>query len=117
MNDDRRRWSRLRKVALSPVRGTPLGLLALLAAGATLAGCSQPGADAAADGPPALAAGKGAIAGLLVDDRYRPLHLTDAPQADYEAEGFILVVETGATVTSDVTGEFTVHDPIGDNCH
>jgi len=84
----------------------------VLAAAVTGAGCaSHAAAPAAVGGTTApLAEGKGAIAGLLVDDRYRPLHLTDTPQGEYDAKGFVLVVETGATVRSGTDGTFTVAD-------
>lgn len=87
----------------------PVVAMALLAACAALAGCAD-GDAKGADGSAGLAAGKGAIAGLLVDDRYRPIHLTETPTAEFQASGFILVVETGQTVTSDADGEFTVTD-------
>jgi hypothetical protein len=94
-----------------------LALAVLMAAApALVAGCAAPAAgDADADGAgpakqPPLQAGKGAIQGLLVDDRYRPLHLTDEPQGEYDAAGFILVVETGESVRSDADGVFQVLD-------
>lgn len=90
---------------------------ALAALAAALAGCAG-GADGAADaggalgadGRPELAAGLGAIAGLLVDDRYRPLHLTDEPKGEYDVPGSILVVETGGQVATAADGTFTVVD-------
>ena len=86
-----------------------VGFVMLLAVCTALAGCA--GAPGGAGGElPELSAGKGAIAGLLVDDRYRPLHLVEQPTAEFEAAGFLLVVETGATVTTDANGEFTVTD-------
>lgn len=87
------------------------GWLAALVASALLAGCAAgPSASGDPEALPALSAGKGAIAGLLVDDRYRPLRLTQTPEAEFEAAGFLLVVETGERVTTDGNGEFTVLD-------
>lgn len=84
-------------------------LAAGLLVATALAGCSGGAeADAPAGERPALASGRGAIAGLLVDDRYRPLHLTDEPAGPYDVPGFILVVETGEQVATDVDGVFTV---------
>lgn len=86
--------------------------LAILAT--LLSGCNGPEGTAAAPPDPSdrpeLAVGKGAIAGLLVDDRYRPLRLTATPEGEYDAAGFILVVETGQQVLSDAEGVFTVVD-------
>lgn len=92
----------------------PLRVLAaaVLAAAPLLAGCtaSSGGADPADGERPELAAGMGAIQGLLVDDRYRPLHLTDTPQGEFDAKGFILLVETGATLLSGEDGVFVAVD-------
>ncbi|HUR25849.1 MAG TPA: carboxypeptidase-like regulatory domain-containing protein [Candidatus Thermoplasmatota archaeon] len=83
----------------------------LAAASALTAGCAGGDPDdAPSSAQVELAAGTGAIQGLLVDDRYRPLHLTDQPKGEFQAAGFILVVETGATVTSDADGVFQVLD-------
>jgi hypothetical protein len=53
-----------------------------------------------------LAAGKGAISGLLIDDRYRPIELTDTASSEYQREGFILLQETGEQIQTDENGEF-----------
>ncbi len=82
-------------------RNAILVALAFLIVG--LAGCADSGDSA----PPTdggtddveLQAGKGAIAGLLVDDRFRPI---------VSAE--ILVQEAGATATTNDNGEFTIVD-------
>lgn len=71
------------------------------------AGCSDE--DPAADGR-ALAEGRGAIAGLLVDDRFRPIHLTDTPTSDFDASGFVLLQETGDQASTTVNGEFAFLD-------
>lgn len=79
-----------------------------------LAGCSDDAAptpdDLEPQDRPALAAGKGAIAGLLVDDRFRPLQLTDAPQSEFQFRGFILVQQTGRQVQTDANGVFRLLD-------
>lgn len=54
--------------------------------------------------------GKGAIAGLLVDDRFRPIHLTDDPRTEFQARGFVLLQETGEQVRTTENGEFTLVD-------
>lgn len=77
------------------------------------AGAAEPEAEAlgvGGDASPALAAGKGALLGLLVDDAFRPLRLTDTPSGPYERTGFILVQETGATLQTDASGQFIVLD-------
>ncbi len=72
-----------------------------------LAGCTDgDGGTDAPVSPEGLAAGTGAISGLLVDDRFRPLHLTDEPDGAYERTGFILLSETGATAQTSINGEF-----------
>lgn len=53
-----------------------------------------------------LAAGKGAISGLLIDDRYRPIELTENPTSEFQREGFVLLQETGEQVRTDENGEF-----------
>jgi hypothetical protein len=92
------------------VRTRALATAFLAAAAVLTAGCAggDGGDDLAAQA--SLAAGKGAIQGLLVDDRYRPIHLTDKPAGEFDASGFILVVETGATVTTGPDGVFQVLD-------
>lgn len=57
-----------------------------------------------------LAAGTGGIHGLLVDDRFRPLELTDTPAGEFQREGFILLQELGLTAQSNANGEFTFVD-------
>lgn len=74
-------------------------LAALLLASLALAGCG--GKDAADGGEgiqPALKDGKGAIAGLVIDDVYRPV-----PDA-------LVLLSNGATATSDASGQFSVTD-------
>lgn len=61
-------------------------------------------------GDDVLEAGKGAIEGLLVDDRFRPLHLTQAPQTEFQFEGFLFIPELGLQVETNENGEFTVLD-------
>ncbi len=54
--------------------------------------------------------GKGAIAGLLVDDRFRPIQLTDDPETEFQTTGFILLQETGQQVQTTENGEFSFVD-------
>jgi hypothetical protein len=54
-----------------------------------------------------LQAGRGAVAGLLVDDRFRPIHLVDNPQGEFQTTGFVLLQETGEQVKTNENGEFT----------
>ncbi len=77
--------------------GKPV-LAALLLCTMLLAGCSGGGGNGGGgadptDGP--LKAGKGAISGLLIDDRFRPI-----------PGGTILLTPIGLTQTSDGNGEF-----------
>jgi hypothetical protein len=59
----------------------------------------------------ALQSGRGAIAGLLVDDRFRPIQLTpDAAATEFQAEGFILLQETGQQTRTTQNGEFSFVD-------
>jgi hypothetical protein len=60
-----------------------------------------------------LAEGKGAIAGVLFDDRYRPIHLVPEGEAvsEFQADLFILVQETGPQVLTNENGDFAVLDP------
>ncbi|MGB1697443.1 MAG: carboxypeptidase regulatory-like domain-containing protein [Thermoplasmatota archaeon] len=53
-----------------------------------------------------LKEGKGAIAGLLIDDRFRPIHLTDNPENEFQRDGFVLLQETGKQVQTDENGQF-----------
>jgi hypothetical protein len=77
-------------------------LLATLLAGMALAGCSGddgggPAASGGTTGP--LKAGKGAIAGLVINDVYRPV-----PGA------LVLLQPLGLTATSDASGQFAFTD-------
>ena len=54
--------------------------------------------------------GKGAIAGLLVDDRFRPIQLTSDPETEFQTDGFILLQETGSQVQTTENGEFSFLD-------
>jgi hypothetical protein len=55
-----------------------------------------------------LAEGTGAIAGLLVDDRFRPIQLTDGVAAtQFQARGFVLLQETGQETRTTQNGEFS----------
>jgi hypothetical protein len=75
----------------------------------TLAGCS--GDAPPGDGPIRIEEGRGAIAGLLVDDRFRPIHLTaDEPTTEFQARGFVLLQETGEQVLTSQNGEFSFSD-------
>ena len=80
---------------------------ALVAVG--LAGCAEDGTDptpVVPTDPSELEEGTGAIAGILVDDRFRPIHLTDDPQTEFAAAGFVLLQETGEQVQTTENGEF-----------
>ncbi|MEA3144327.1 MAG: Carboxypeptidase regulatory-like domain [Thermoplasmata archaeon] len=71
-------------------------LLAVLLLAPALAGCGGKGGGTGTEtGKPALQEGKGAIAGLVIDDVYRPV-----PKA------LILVEKLGLTATSDGEGQF-----------
>jgi hypothetical protein len=88
-------------------------LVCLILVGVMLSGCVGEEPAALDDTPLSrddaqLASGKGGIAGLLVDDRFRPLQLVDDPLQDYQAAGFILIQETGQQVRSNADGEFLV---------
>ncbi len=86
-------------------RGWATMVLVMLAT-VGLAGCAGDDGGLGSEGTP-LAAGKGAIAGLLVDDRFRPIHLTDSPQTEFQTTGFVLLQETGQQVQTTENGEFT----------
>lgn len=58
----------------------------------------------------ALSAGKGALEGLLVDDAFRPLELTDTPQSTYQFSGFLFIQELALQVQTNENGEFTILD-------
>ena len=77
-----------------------------------LAGCAgddpgSSGGDAVDPGDFDLAAGRGAISGLLVDDRFRPIQLVNEPETAGQAAGFILLQETGGQARSNANGEFS----------
>ena len=76
---------------------------ALLLIGLLLAGCSGGGDTSSTVAPvterPQLAEGRGAIAGLLVNDIYRPV-----------PNGLILLQGAGLTATTDAEGQFTFVD-------
>lgn len=76
-------------------------LLAAVLCTTVLAGCSGGGEDptVTSTGERELAPGKGAIAGLLIDDIYRPI-----------PGGLILLQGAGLTATSDERGQFTFLD-------
>lgn len=59
-----------------------------------------------------LAVGKGALTGVLFDDRYRPLQLVEEgeAQSEFQFEGFILVQETGDQLRTTENGEFGLLD-------
>lgn len=82
----------------------PLWLLWLFVVPA-LSGCSGGDEPLAAE---TLSATQGGIQGLLVDDRFRPLELTDSPQTEFQFRGFVLVQETGARLRTDANGQFRV---------
>lgn len=93
--------------------------VALLMVAVALAGCtggadddgSDQGRDSSADGDSVeLEAGKGAISGLLVDDRFRPIDLTDDPQTEFQTSGFILLQELGLQAQTNENGEFSFID-------
>jgi hypothetical protein len=89
--------------------------IALLFMGVMIAGCTGNGADSVDDADAGvvdrdsfrLQSGKGAVAGLLVDDRFRPIHLTDNPDGEFQTTGFVLLQETGQQVRTNENGEFT----------
>jgi hypothetical protein len=66
-----------------------------------LAGCaaSEETVTSETTGRPTLSAGKGAIAGLLIDDIYRPI-----------PDALVLLQGTGLTATTDASGQFTLLD-------
>lgn len=72
-------------------------LVVLLVLSLTLAGCGGGGGKKAA-GPAQLKDGKGAIAGLVINDVYRPV-----PRA-------LVLLSNGVTATADGNGQFTVLD-------
>ena len=79
-------------------------LLAALVCSLALAGCSggDGGGGPATGGQPTqgpLKSGKGAIAGLLINDAYRPV-----------ADGLVLLQPAGLTATSDASGQFAFTD-------
>lgn len=50
----------------------------------------------------------GAIAGLLVDDLFRPIELGEEANSQYQDEGFILLQENALEITTNENGEFTI---------
>lgn len=82
-------------------------LAAMLFVGATLAGCAGDGEADPGTGP-IQGTAKGVVQGLLVDDRFRPIELTETrATTDFQAQGFILVQETGDQVRTTSNGEFS----------
>lgn len=63
-----------------------------------LAGCNDKGSGGTPSDQPPLAAGKGAITGIVVDDVYRPV-----PDA-------LVLASNGLTATTDGSGQFTLTD-------
>lgn len=53
---------------------------------------------------------KGAIAGLLVDDLYRPIELGETAESEYQDVGFVFLQENALEITTNENGEFTVID-------
>lgn len=81
-------------------------LVGLVVGVVSLAGCAD-GALGPATADEALTQGYGGIAGLLVDDRFRPLELTTGRGGtEFQAEGFILIQETGDQLRTTPNGEF-----------
>ncbi len=92
-------------------------LMCALTASVALAGCasSDGGDDQVLDGGVSddtftLKAGRGAISGLLVDDRFRPIELTDNPTTEFQRSGFVLLQELGLKARTDSNGEFSFVD-------
>lgn len=97
------------------LRRTLTVLVAGLASAVALAGCasddeSPEPVDPGTLNPEELEEGKGAIAGLLIDDRFRPIHLTESPETEFQADGFVLLQETGEQVKTTENGEFVFTD-------
>ncbi len=90
--------------------------VAAIMASVVLAGCVESdggeaaGVDAVNPDEYQLEIGKGAVAGLLLDDRFRPIHLTEDAQTEFQSNGFILVQETGAQLRTTENGEFQILD-------
>lgn len=70
-----------------------------------LAGCAE-SPEVPLEEEEALASGLGIIRGLLVDDRFRPIQLIDDAVTEFQAEGFIIVQETGDQLQTTENGEF-----------
>lgn len=79
-------------------------LVVLLFVAVTLAGCAEEAEPL--DTQQALASGLGGIRGILVDDRFRPLELTDQPRTEFQVDGFIILQETGEQLRTTANGEF-----------
>lgn len=91
-------------------------LTVLILAAVALAGCSGGGGGGASDqareggadpNSVQLESGKGAISGLLVDDRFRPIDLTDNPTTEFQTTGFVLLAEEGLQTQTSENGEFS----------
>lgn len=82
-------------------------LVTIMMASVALAGCTDGDGGQGTDS--GLNEGLGGIKGLLVDDRFRPIHLTDTPNGEFQAEGVILVKPTGQTIEeTTANGEFEI---------
>lgn len=89
-----------------------VAVLASLVMAVALSGCIGSSEDpAGVDSNESLQEGHGAIRGILVDDRYRPIHLVDGDvQSEFQAPGFILVQELGQEVRTNANGEFEIRN-------
>lgn len=94
-------------------------LLALLMVTVTLAGCADSNSsssdvedDLVDKDTYTLSREQGAIDGLLVDDRFRPVDLEegDGQLGEFQAKGFVLLQETGKRVETNENGEFQFLD-------
>lgn len=84
--------------------------VALMMVAVAFAGCAGDSDDetqGSVGGVDTTTEGKGAINGLLIDDRYRPLELTDDALSEYQFNGFLLLTETGTQVQTNADGEFS----------
>ncbi len=92
---------------------TNVFLLTALMLSVAFAGCTDGEGELATDADPnaSLRDGKGAIKGLLVDDRFRPIQLVDGPAtSEFQATGFILVQEVAQEIRTDHNGEFKIQN-------
>lgn len=88
-------------------------LVAIMLLAVTFAGCADEGGKSSEIVDKESfehAAGKGAIAGLVVDDRFRPIELGETDAGQYQSLGFVLLQETGESVITTENGEFTFVD-------